>query len=246
MLPNYIPGKVNVVVNIEEIPAVGETFSFWIGKIVEIILMGPVFVIIYYVLMKNLLGKIDLGQGRNKQYVYLLELMVVMLVMMVVVGHVVHLMFDYANWVYREVSPGLGYDTDPLFLFLYHSDEWVGHHLIHVGFFGFVVLALIGETLIKDRRNMKWYEIVFVVPLGIGLFVMSGYATYEGQCAWLLMVLSAILLAIEVVVILWKKINPLKYPILFASIIGSAIVIGYYIYYISIFGTLPFYPFVPQ
>ncbi len=251
-LPDLIHGMVNVPINVEELweigrGGVGLTFPFRIEKIIEIILMGPVFAIIYYVLMKNLLGKIDLEKGRNKQYVYVLELMVVILVMMVVVGHVVHLMFDYANGAWRLAYGDFDTMTPtPLFLFLYHSDEWVGHHLIHVGFFGFMVLALIAEFLIRDRRTMKWYEIIFAAPLGVGLFIMNGYATYPGQCAWLLMVMSATLLAIEVVVILWKRINPLMYPILFATIIGNVIVISYYFYYISIYGTLPFYPFAPQ
>ncbi|MHA1276889.1 MAG: hypothetical protein ACTSQ8_06850 [Candidatus Helarchaeota archaeon] len=246
LLPGEISGTINIYVNIEETSTVGASFPFSIGRIVEVILMGPVFVLIYYVLIKNMLSKIETEKGRNKQIVYVLDLLVVVLIFMVVVGHVVHLMFDYANWLYRNVDPGGGYSTNPLFLFLYHSDEWVGHHLIHVGFFGFIILALISEALINEKRKMRWYELIIVALMGVGLFVMSGYATYEGQCGWLLMVLSTILLGIEVVMILIKRINPLKYPILFASVIGNIIIIGYFIWYISVFGTLPYYPFAPQ
>jgi hypothetical protein len=244
MLPGKIPGTVNIYINIEEIPAVGESFSFQIGTIVEIILMGPVFALVYFILMKNLLSKVDVTTGRNKKFVYILEILVVLFICTLVMGHITHLMFDYANAIYRSTYGG--YDTTPLFLFLYHSDEWLGHHLIHISFFAFLVLAIIGESLISQQRTMKWYEILFAVPLGVGIFVMNGYATYEGQCGWLLMVLSAILLGIEGLVILVKKINPLKHPILFASIIANIVVIGYFIWYVSMFGTLPYYPFVPQ
>jgi hypothetical protein len=245
VLPDLIKGDTTVFVNIEETATVGATFPFSIAKIVEIILMGPVFVIVYFVLMKSMLARVDIEEGRKKRIVYVLELMVVVLIFTVVVGHVVHLMFDYANWLYRNVDPGGGYSTNPLFLFLYHSDEWVGHHLIHVGFFGFIVVALIGESLLKEKQT-RWYDILFAAPLGAGLFVMSGYATYEGQCGWLLMVLSAVLLGIEGIIILVKRVNPLKHPILLATIICNVIVIGYFVWYASTFGTLPYYPFVPQ
>jgi hypothetical protein len=244
MLPGEIPGTVNIYINLEEISAVGESFSFQIGTIVEIILMGPVFALIYFILMKNLLNKIDVTTVRNKRFIYVLEILVVIFICTLVMGHITHLMFDYANAIYRSTYGG--YDTTQLFLFLYHSDEWLGHHLIHISFFAFIVLAIIGESLISQQRKMKWYEILFAVPLGIGIFVMNGYATYEGQCGWLLMVLSAILLAIEGGVVLIKKINPLKHPILFASIIANILVIGYFIWYVSIFGTLSYYPFAPQ
>lgn len=244
LLPGEIPGRVDVVINVEETMEAGLLFSFRIGTIVEVILMGPVFVILYYILIKDMFSKIDIGKARMKKIIYTLELLAVLLICMVIVGHVVHLMFDYGNALFRQVS---GYDTSSeLFLFLYHSDEWVGHHLIHVGFFGFIVLALIGESLIADKRMVKWYELIFIVPLGVGIFVMSGYATYEGQCGWLLMVLSAILLGVEIGVLLIKWVNPLKYPILIASIIGNIIIIGYYIWYTTTFGTIPFYPFAPQ
>jgi hypothetical protein len=244
MLPGEIPGSVDIYVNLEEIPAVGESFSFSIGTIVEVILMGPVFALIYFVLMKHLLQKVDPEVGRNKQFIYMLEVAVVGFICMLVMGHIAHLMFDYANAVYRSTYGG--YDTTQLFLFLYHSDEWIGHHLIHIGFFSFIVLAILGESRMADKRTMKWYEIIVAVGLGVGLFVMNGYATYDGQCAWLLMVLSAILLGVLGMVIVWKRVNPLKYPILFAAILGSIIVIGYYFWYISVFGTLPYYPFAPQ
>lgn len=244
MLPGEIPGTVNVYVNLEEISAVGESFSFAIGTIIEIILMGPVFALIFYILLKNLLGKIDPQQGRNRQVIQLLEVAAVGFICMLVMGHITHLMFDYANAVYRSTYGD--YDTTQLFLFLYHSDEWIGHHLIHIGFFSFIILAMVGESRMKEKRSIIWYEIIFVIGLGIGLFIVNGYATYEGQCAWVLMVLSAVLLSIQGTLIIWKRLNPLKYPIFLAALIGSILVIGYYVWYISVFGTLPYYPFAPQ
>ncbi|MHA1267418.1 MAG: hypothetical protein ACTSRS_19430 [Candidatus Helarchaeota archaeon] len=243
-MPNEIPGSVTIYVNLEEISAVGESFSFQIGTIVEVILMGPVFALIYFVLMKNLLSKINRETGRNRRLIYILEVAVVGFICMLVMGHIVHLMFDYANAIYRATYGG--YDNTPLFLYLYHSDEWLGHHLIHIGFFSFLILAMIGESRIADKRRMRWYEVIIAIGLGAGIFVINGYATYEGQCGWLLMVLSSVLLGIQVGIILLKKVNPLWYPIFFSALLGNIIVIGYYLWYTSVFGTLPYYPFAPQ
>ncbi|MHA1324199.1 MAG: hypothetical protein ACTSRL_15540 [Candidatus Helarchaeota archaeon] len=222
-MPNEIPGSVTIYVNLEEISAVGESFSFQIGTIVEVILMGPVFALIYFVLMKNLLSKINRETGRNRRLIYILEVAVVGFICMLVMGHIVHLMFDYANAIYRAT-----------------------YHLIHIGFFSFLILAMIGESRIADKRRMRWYEVIIAIGLGAGIFVINGYATYEGQCGWLLMVLSSVLLGIQVGIILLKKVNPLWYPIFFSALLGNIIVIGYYLWYTSVFGTLPYYPFAPQ
>ena len=47
-------------------------------------------------------------------------------------------------------------------------------------------------------------------------------------------------------VIIAKKINPLKRPILLTTIITSIIVIGLFIWWVAIFGIKPYYPFVYQ
>ncbi len=243
-VPKFFSGEVTIYVNVSEIPAVGEYFSFEIGTIVEIILMGPVFGVLYFILMKAMLRKIDESQNRKVNYIYLLEIGAVILICLVVMGHIVHLMFDYANALYRQTYGG--YDTTPLFLFLYHSDEWLGHSMIHIGLFGFIVLALVSESLMKAQRRMRWYEIGLSIFFSFGLFVMNGYATLEGQCAALLAIMSFILLLIEIIVIMWKKINPIHYPILFTTIIANIIVIGFFTYWIITFGMKPYYPFYFQ
>lgn len=246
-IPRLIIGSISIYLNVAELGSplgVGVNFLFGIGALVELILMGPVFIIIFYIIFKYLLSKIEVNQGRNKYYLYILEILAVFIITILSMGHVTHILFNYANHLYR-VAYG-GYDTTQLFLLLYYSDEWLGHHLIHIAFFGIIILALIADLLIEKDEKMSWDEIGLTVFMGIGFFIINGYATYEGQCATLLVILSLILLVSELVIISWKKLNPLQYPVLSATLISTIISIIFFIVWIGIFGWKPYYPFYFQ
>lgn len=246
-IPRLITGSIIIYVNVAELGSpigVGVSFLFGIGALVELILMGPVFILIFFVMFKYLLSKIEIEQEKHKYYLWILEILAIFIITILAMGHVTHIFFNYANHLYR-VAYG-GYDTTQLFLFLYYTDEWLGHHLIHVAFFGIIILALLADLLIEKEEKMTWDEIGLMIFMGVGFFIVNGYATYEGQCASLLVILSIILLVFEGVLIFWKKVNPLKYPVLSATIISSVIIIVFFISWILIFGWKPYYPFYFQ
>ncbi|MBD3228022.1 MAG: hypothetical protein GF329_07515 [Candidatus Lokiarchaeota archaeon] len=245
----FIPGliEINIIipVNVSELgtSGAGQFFVWRLDKIIEIILMGPLFAVVFYFLIKKITKKIDLKQGKNKYWIRILEFGIVLSIGILVAGHFIHLMFDYTNYLYRQVG---GYDTTELFLFIYWSDEWLGHHLIHYMYFTQLVLALGTEFLIDNHRKMRWDEIAISIVLGFGIFVVFGFSTYEGQAANHLMILSLILLIIEILVILFKKINPIKYPILLSTVISNVIVISFYFFWIFSYRFKPYYPFIYQ
>ncbi len=243
IIPLFISGTIKIWVNISELDGAAGYFSLKIGMIMEIILMGPVFGIIYYFLMKSLIKNVDENQGRNKYVLYFLEIGVLLFINISVMGHIVHLLFDYGNWIYREST---GMDTSQLYSFLYYSDEWLGHHLIHIAFFGYITLALITEFIGQEHRKLNSDELIYTIASGVGLSVVFSYYTYEGQAAFMIFILFILLLIIEIIILFIKKINPLERPILLATIITSIVVIIFFICWIILFGIKPYYPFVYQ
>jgi len=239
-VPTLVEGTIVLLVNISEISAVG-SFTIGFSLVLEIILMGPVFIIIYYIIMKHFLSKINQNEGNNKRNVFIIEIISITLITIFAMGHAIHVFFNHANALYR-IAYGT-YDTTALFSFLYVSDEWLGHHLIHIALFGFMILALLTEFLMENHERMNKGELIISGVLGVGLFFMSGYASYEGQSAFLMFVLAIILLTVEIIIILKKKVKILNHPILLATIICSVIIIGFFIYWIIAFGWKPYFPF---
>ena len=244
-ISSFFSGDLYIPINVSELPSgIGQSFPFSIASIIELIAMGPIFSIIFYILIKLLINKIDKNHGKNKYWIFIIEIISVITIGVLVAGHFIHLTYNYASHLY-DVQHG-GYETTELFLLLYWADEWLGHHMIHIAFFSQIVLALSATYLIKNKRMMKWDEVVLSIFLGFGLFIVMGFASYEGQCAALLMILCLILLVIEVIFILIKKINPLRNSILLVSIISNIIVIGFYFFWIGSYGQKSYYPFIYQ
>ena len=244
IIPLFYRGGVDVWVKISELDESGH-FFLSTRRICEIILMGPVFAIIYYFLMKHLINGIDENEGNNKYYIVLIEIGMLTFISISVMGHAIHMLFDKASWSYIYANND-EMDTSELYSLIYYSDEWLGHHLIHIGYFGYISMALITEFLGKEHRKLNWDELIYTITSGVGLSVVFGYVTYEGQAAVMMVVLCSILLVLEITLILIKRINPLERPILLATLIANIIVICFFIYWITAFGIKPYYPYVYQ
>jgi hypothetical protein len=243
-LPDIISGTSDIVINIVELEGsggIGATFSARNDKIVEIILMGPVVAVLYYMLMRYLIGKIDKTQGKNKYFLYAIEIELALLISLNVASHFVHLMFDQVSAAYRTLHGG--YSLNEPLLYIYWADEWFGHTIIHVTYFSWFVLALVTEFLITETRPVNLDEFCFLIPLGVGIGVLDGYAAIRSEAGFILMILHIVLLGTQVVLIASKKINPLKYPVFMALLISSLFVIGYNIYWIFEEGIRAYYPF---
>lgn len=243
IIPLLYFGGIRVLVYISELKKLS---SFWISTriICEIILMGPVFAIIYYFMMKRLIAEIDIEKGNNKYYVALLEIGVLTFMFISVMGHTIHMLFDQANRVYYNSNDGM--DTSELYSLLYYSDEWLGHHLIHIAYSGYLAMALIAEFLSENHKRLRNDELIYTICCGVGMGLIFGYSTYEGQAAVLVVILCVILLIADLIIILVKKINILERPILICTIILSIIVICLFIWWVAVFGLKPYYPYVYQ
>ncbi len=244
IIPLFYSGSVDFWYNISELDGATAYFSTSVRLIWEIILMGPVSAVIYFFLFKYIKKEIDENDKSNKYYMNLVDIGVIFFICILCMGHMVHMLFDFASSTYYQTH-GNQMDTSELYSFLYFSDEILGHHLIHIAYFGFVSMALIVEFLGKEHKKMNWFETIITVLLAIGLSVVY-YTTFEGQAAFMLLILYSILFGIEIIVVLLKKINPLKRPILLATMITSIIVIGIFIWWVIMFGVKPYYPFIYQ
>ena len=244
IIPLFYSGSVDFWFNISELDGATAHFSTSVRLIWEIILMGPVFSVIYFFLMKYLRKEVDENDKITKLYMNLVDIGIISFICILCMGHVVHMMFDFASRTYYQTH-GYQMDTSEVYSFLYFSDEMLGHHLIHIAYFGFITMALIIEFLGKDHKKMNWFELITIILLSVGLSIVY-YTTFEGQAAFTLLILYVALFGIEVLVVLIKKINPLKRPILLTTMITSVIVIGLYIWWVTMFGTKPYYPFIFQ
>ncbi len=244
IIPRFYLGSIDFWVNISELNGAVGHFSTSVKLVGEIILMGPAFAVIYFFLMKYLISDIDEEQGKNKYYINLIEIGVVIFISISCTGHIVHVLFNEINKIYINSYNVM--DTSELYSFIYYFDEWLGHHLIHIGYFGYILMALLAEFLGKEHRKLNWDEIIYTFLSSIGLCIIFGYFTYEGQAAFMMLILCTLLLIIEVLVVFKKKVNVLNYPILLATIACNMMVIGFFIAWTLVFGLKPYYPFVFQ
>ncbi len=246
VIPRIIPGSINFWFNISELDGEVGQFSISYRLILEIIFMGPIFAIVYFFLMKYLIEGIDEERGKNKYYIKLLEIGVITFICISCMGHIVHMMFDRASWMYILANND-SMDTSELYSYIYYSDEWLGHHLIHIGLYGYTLMALFAEFLGKEeeRRKLNGDELTYTILLGAATGIIA-YTTYEGQAAFMMLILWTILLSVELFVIIIKKINILERPILLYTLINSIIFIILFIIWVSIFGVKPYYPFIYQ
>ena len=65
--------------------------------ILQIIFLGPIIGIMFYILMKILLSKIDINIQKNQLTVYIIEICVVALIILNSIGHFSHLGFELVN-----------------------------------------------------------------------------------------------------------------------------------------------------
>jgi len=244
VIPRLVNGSITIYVNISELNGESGNFSVSYRLILEIIFMGPVFAIVYYFLMKYLIQGINQEVGKNRYYIYLLEIGVITSICISCMGHAIHMLFDYASRVYYN-SHGQQMDITSLYSFLYYSDEWLGHHLIHIGLFGYISMALFAEFLGKEHERLEKEEIICAILLGLGMSIIY-YATFEGQAAFMMLILWTSLLIFEIIIIIIKKINIRERPILIATIINSIVTIILFTVWAVLFGLKPYYPYIYQ
>lgn len=233
---------IDIIVNVQEMgdPGVGYTFSFPIKSLIKIILLGMVHGTISYVVFKNLLNEAQKRGAKNKT-IHFLEITLVWIIAALILGHVIHWLFDRANYLYRQDWGG--YNVNPSFLLVYFADEDLSHGIIHISYYLLFLLGVWCELQIKPRKIHK-DEILVVIGLAVGIIILNGEAALQGESAFPLLLLSISGVIIMIILIIRRKLKLLEYPLMLCFLLGSIGVILYDIIHVLINSFIPYYPFI--
>ena len=219
-----------------------------LNKIAQIIFLGPVFGVVFLILMKLIINKIEKNNRKIIISVWIIEISVLVLVCINSMGHALHLLVEEVNMI--DASEGYvlgetynGKSLDIMALLAWYLDEWFGHTAIHVTYFGYLVLAVVAEYMASKHEKIMGDELFWVIFGAIGIAVINGYAAIEGEAGFILLLLSATFSIISIMVIGVKKIKILNYPIFLAMILSVIPVLLFNIAFIIENGVSPWYPF---
>ena len=211
--------------------------------LLQIIFLGPIIGVIFYILVKILLSKIDIHARKNQLTVYTIEICVVLLVILNSIGHFSHLGFELVNAIDSTNGNALISEYKEIFVYAWFMDEWLGHTLIHITYFGYLLVALWAELHLKEDNRMMIDEVVLIIFFSLGYSVIDGYAAIEGECGFILLLLHLIATITAIVFIVVKKVNPLHYPLLLTLLISTIFVFLYNLDWIIRYGINAAYPF---
>ena len=211
--------------------------------LLQIVFLGPIFGIIFYILMKKLLSKIDINVRKNQLMVYAIDICVVVLIILNCIGHFSHLGFEIVNAIDSTAGEALISEYKELFVYAWFMDEWLGHTLIHMTYFGYLIVAMCAELRLDEDKRMKFDELVLITLFSLVYSVIDGYAAIEGECGFILLLLHLTATFVAIVFIAVKKINPLKYPLLLTLLISTIFVILFNLDWIIRYGINSTYPF---
>jgi len=219
-----------------------------LNKIAQIIFLGPVFGIVYLVLMKLIINKIEKNNRKVVISVWIMEISILVLVSINSMGHALHLLVEEVNMI--DASKGYvlgetynGVSLDVMSLLAWYLDEWFGHISIHVTYFGYLVVAVVAEYMASKHEKIMGDEAFLVIFGAIGIAVINGYAAIEGESGLILLLLSATFSVISIIVIGIKKIKILNYPIFLALILSVIPVLLFNIVFIMENGVSPWFPY---
>jgi hypothetical protein len=129
---------------------------------------------------------------------------------------------------------------------IYWFDEVLGHKLIHIGLYMFIVDLMILQFWHRYDPNLKFYTKVvqYCYPILIGVFYSLAGA--EGQAAFELIVISAALIGVILVYMKFKGLKLRENVFIHFVLVLSITIIITLIVYGFISGFLPGYPFFLQ
>nr|QEE17482.1 hypothetical protein DSAG12_03319 [Candidatus Prometheoarchaeum syntrophicum] len=211
--------------------------------LLQIIFLGPILGVIFYILMKKLLSKVDINERKNQIMIFAIEIGVVVLIILNCMGHFSHLGFEIVNAIDSTHGIALNSEYKEMFIYAWFMDEWFGHTLIHITYFGYLIIALVAEQLLDEEKPIMIDELVLIIFFSLGYSVIDGYAAIQGESGFILLLLHLIATIVTITFIAFKKVNPLKYPLLLTLLISTIFVVLYNLYWIIKFGINPLYPF---
>jgi len=234
----------NFYVSEQEISA---TYQINLKDLMDIILIGPVFTVLSFILIKRILDGLDTLEDNKIMLFYIIFLLAIVLFNY---GNISHITMNRLNADIVDV-----FSTPQVYYSIYFIDEFIGHHLETIGFFIVLSEICVLHTLdLQERSKLENYsdallrnrESFWNYILGIGLGIGTAFAYLEGQCAFLFLILNPILCTL--VILQTKKYdiklkeNGLLIMILLMTIAFMITVLVWGI----LTGIKPFYPFFYQ
>ncbi|MGV9199743.1 MAG: hypothetical protein ACOC44_16105 [Promethearchaeia archaeon] len=230
-----------------DIPYADETQSFSIRtgyQFLHPLFLGPIFGVLYYVLMRLFLKRVNKEKGKNRYYIFAIEIGVVILVILNCIAHIFHLGMEYVNALDAlDAKAALNSPYREMFIYAWYMDELLGHGMVHVTYFGYIILAILTELLVDTDKRMILDEYVLVLFGAYALGILNGDIAIQSESGILLLLLQIIAVAVASIIILVKKINVRYYPILLAWILSTIFIIYFNIAEIIEGGFLAAYPF---
>jgi len=242
-IPRYmIDGSFEVGANVNY---ASETYYFTVrwNKFLQIITLGPVFGIVYYTLMRIMLGKVDKERGRNKYKVYLIEIGVLLFIALCSMGHLAHLGFEEVNAIDKTHGDALSSPYLEMFVNAWYMDEWFGHFTGLFSYFMYLVLAVLAESLIEDHKKLTFEQLFLLLIAIISIGFMDGDIGIASESGFLLLLSHSIFTVIAIIFVIVKKIKLLEHPILLAMILSIIPVLYFNIQFIIENGFYSMYPF---
>lgn len=243
-IPRYmIDGYFEIGVNPRDL---GITYYFSVewSEFLQIVCLGPLFGAIYLFLMKFfLLNKIDQTVGRNKYYVFSIEIAILILVAMNCMGHVLHLGFDGVNLIDKTKGEAINSEYLQYYLFIWYMDEWLGHTMVHATYFGYLVVAVIVEFLMNDKKSLALDEFIVVCLVSYFISILDAEIAIKSESAFFLMVLHTIFTICAGLFVLIKKVKLLQHPLLLSMLLSIIPVFLFNLFYVLENGFVSYYPF---
>jgi hypothetical protein len=219
-------------------------FSIRTGyRFLQPLFLGPIFGIIYYILMRLLLARVNKEEGYNRYYIFAIEICVVILIIINCIAHVFHLGMEYVNALDKTDGAAFNSEYREMFVYAWYLDEWLGHALIQATYFGYLILAILGEILMNPKTKMLIDEYFFSLLTAYGISIINGYAAIPSESGFLILFMQCIFVLIALIVIFVKKIDVRCYPILFAMLISTIFILYFNIIEIMEDGIQSTYPF---
>ena len=218
-------------------------FSVSWNYLLQIVFLGPIIGIIFYILMKKILFKIDINARKNQLLVYIIDICIVVLIILNCIGHFSHLGFEIVNAIDSTAGEASNSEYKELFVYAWFMDEWLGHTLIHMTYFGYLIVAMCAELLLNEDKRMMIDELLLIILFSLVYSVIDGYAAIEGECGFILLLLHLIATFVAIAFIAIKKVNPLKYPLLLTLLISTIFVFLFNLDWVIRYGINSIYPF---
>ncbi len=173
-------------------------YGLRLKDLLDLILITPLFTIISFILLKRILDELSkLNVSSNK--ITLSYFIFFIGIILFAYGNMIHITMNRLN---SDIVND--YNTEQFYYSIYFLDEFIGHHLIELGFFVvFVEISFLhilnlskSEELSKNLMNktQKSWNSLFGIVLGVA----TSLAYLEGQSAFLFLILNPIFCALMI------------------------------------------------